>query len=881
MKTKTVQFAITLSIVLAFVMAAALSQVSHSQGYSIRIALPEASESIVDYVFETVKVPGVEYLEVTASNDLGHYAGNTRGPDGEKTIGFTLINGVYSTYDFPDSTNTYLYGLNNRGQAVGFYVGKDEISHGLIAHDGEMTRFDFPGASETYIFDISEIGQLAGNIADASGEIHGFLGDAQLDFPGAVATYADHINSEGVSVGSYVDDEGIPHGYKRDADGNFATLEYPGASANLEHLYVNSINDAGVIVFSAKETGDVDRSYVILPGSAPKELRAPGSLSTVGRDVNAKGQVTGYYDTLDGERHGFTAKPVTMGYVIETIKVPGVDFLELTSTNDHGDYAGNTRGSDEEKAVGFTLIDGVFSTFDVPDSLSIGFYGLNNAGKTVGFYQDMNEVSHGVIVQDGELTQFDFPGAAETEIFGVSAAGQLIGDVFDDAGAIHGFVGDEQFDVPGATITYADDMNVTGTLVGSYVDVDGVYHGYMRTADGSYTTFDVPGGVSNLEYIFVNAINDAGVIVFRAKKVDDVERSYILRPDSQPTELRVPGSVVTVARDIDTEGSIVGYYDTMDGRRHGFIAKPTLSESRQNATGVFVTTLSEGLNMLSVPLQPLNPIDARYLSDLVGATIVITLGDVNRKFVGWTPDAPDDGFPIDGASGYIVNIPHSQLVVFAGTAWINLTSAAPERTFHNDAWAFVLSGRLEGDRNFDGYLVSARNLRTNSVMKDRVRNGYFAAATADLARRSVVQVGDTLEVTVTDPTGEVASERFSFTVAPDDIENALLSVTLRGVGRPKQSLLLQNYPNPFNPETWIPYQLSQAGTVTFSIYGSSGRLIRMLPLGMQPTGFYHSRGRAAYWDGRNDQGERVSSGVYFYQLSTPSFHQMRRMVIMK
>ncbi|MDE0041656.1 MAG: hypothetical protein OXT74_06450, partial [Candidatus Poribacteria bacterium] len=312
--------------------------------------------------------------------------------------------------------------------------------------------------------------------------------------------------------------------------------------------------------------------------------------------------------------------------------------------------------------------------------------------------------------------------------------------------------------------------------------------------------------------------------------------------------MRVPGSVVTVARDIDADGGIAGYYDTMDGRRHGFIAKPALSESGQNATGVFVATLSKGLNMLSVPLQPHSPIDALYLSVLVGATIVITLGYVGEYFVGWTPDAPDDGFHIDGASGYIVNVPHSHLVVFAGTAWSNYPSAAPERTTGNNAWAFVFSGRLEGDRNFDGYLVSVRNPRTNTVMKDRVRNGYFAAATADLGRRSVVQVGDTLKVTVTDPTGEVASERFSFTVSPDDIENALLSVILRGVGRPKQSLLLQNYPNPFNPETWIPYQLSEAGNVTFSIYGSSGRLIRTLPLGFQPAGFYRTRGRAAYWD---------------------------------
>ena len=84
-------------------------------------------------------------LEVTASNDLGHYAGNTRGSDGEKSIGFTLIDGVYSTYDFPDSNNTYLYGLNNRGQAVGFYEGVDEVAHGLIVQEWRNDSIRFPG----------------------------------------------------------------------------------------------------------------------------------------------------------------------------------------------------------------------------------------------------------------------------------------------------------------------------------------------------------------------------------------------------------------------------------------------------------------------------------------------------------------------------------------------------------------------------------------------------------------------------------------------------------------------------------------------------------------------------------------------------------------
>ena len=573
----------------------------------------------------------------------------------------------------------------------------------------------------------------------------------------------------------------------------------------------------------------------------------------------------------------------TAEYLFETIEVPGVDFLELTSTNDLGHYAGNTRGTDGENMVGFTLIDGILSTYNIPDSLTFGFYGLNNAGQAVGFYQDANEISHGVIVQNGELTQYDFPGATETEIFGVSESGLLIGDIFDAEGAIHGFVGDEQFDVPGATITYADDMNAAGSLVGSYVDADGVYHGYIRHADGSFTTFDFPGVLSNLEYLFVNAINDAGVIVFRAKAFDNLERTYIRLPNGALKELKFPGSVTTVGRDIDMEGRIAGYYDTLDGRRHGFIATPLASEAVEDFSNVYSVALPRGLNMLSVPLKPKTPLTARSLAEMIGATIVITLDEMNQKFVGWTPDAPDDGFPIEGGKGYIVNLLKHQQVTFVGAPWTTQSqvAAAPSAASNEGTWAFALSGHLESDQNLNGYLVIVRNLRTNAIMTGNVRDGYFAVATADLSRRSIVKIGDSFEVTVTDTTGEIASEKLSFTVTPESLANAVLPVKLTGIGSPKQTLLLQNYPNPFNPETWIPYRLSDAASVTISIYDATGQRIRRLVLGVQAAGFYQSRSRAAYWDGRNNLGEQVSSGIYFYQLSTPSEHQIKRMIIVK
>ena len=98
---------------------------------------------------------------------------------------------------------------------------------------------------------------------------------------------------------------------------------------------------------------------------------------------------------------------------------------------------------------------------------------------------------------------------------------------------------------------------------------------------------------------------------------------------------------------------------------------------------------------------------------------------------------------------------------------------------------------------------------------------------------------------------------------------------------PTETVLLPNYPNPFNPETWIPYHLANASNVSIIIYGMQGRIIRRLELGHQSEGYYTSRNRAAYWDGTNDVGESVTSGVYFYQLQTDNRSYLRKMVILK
>ena len=98
---------------------------------------------------------------------------------------------------------------------------------------------------------------------------------------------------------------------------------------------------------------------------------------------------------------------------------------------------------------------------------------------------------------------------------------------------------------------------------------------------------------------------------------------------------------------------------------------------------------------------------------------------------------------------------------------------------------------------------------------------------------------------------------------------------------PVETALLQNYPNPFNPETWMPYRLAVDAAVSLAIYDTNGRLIREWHLGYQPAGHYVSPSKAVYWDGLNNAGEPVGSGLYFYLLRAGDVSAMRKMAILK
>ena len=201
------------------------------------------------------------------------------------------------------------------------------------------------------------------------------------------------------------------------------------------------------------------------------------------------------------------------------------------------------------------------------------------------------------------------------------------------------------------------------------------------------------------------------------------------------------------------------------------------------------------------------------------------------------------------------------------------------------------------------YVAGINPLDDDPNQKDRADvtgNGTISGLDAAWVLQYTVGLRDLPTAPVLNPDDEqklLASAISDLERVPLSQEQRMVLEQLKHLSQsfPARTALLQNYPNPFNPETWIPYQLEKDSNVTIRIMDIQGRLVRQLNLGSNHAGAYVSRERAAYWDGRNTFGEKVSSGIYFYTLQVENskqaistglneagkFTATRKMVIMK
>ena len=327
-------------------------------------------------------------------------------------------------------------------------------------------------------------------------------------------------------------------------------------------------------------------------------------------------------------------------------------------------------------------------------------------------------------------------------------------------------------------------------------------------------------------------------------------------------------------------------------------ASVVLSGSPLGTNGNGAITLSPGLNLVGLPLR-----DSRInrVSDLLSlegslgnVSVIILAHDGDFKAVGRAGDPGD--IPITGGQGFILTAQRQATADISGEGWTNdsTTAAAPVARMGikvgNITPVLALSGAIvdESTRvNRASFRVVVKNL------SNRVATSHSAAAAVDDAggyRLTIVdiesaraaQVGNVLEISAQSPNPFVRVNPLRHTVTTEDVKRGLIWLPeLVAYEIPAETELLHNYPNPFNPETWIPYHLALDADVRLTIYDAKGVAVRQLDLGYQPAGYYTDRNRAAYWDGRNDVGEQVSSGVYFYHLKTGDYSQTRKMLILK
>ena len=311
--------------------------------------------------------------------------------------------------------------------------------------------------------------------------------------------------------------------------------------------------------------------------------------------------------------------------------------------------------------------------------------------------------------------------------------------------------------------------------------------------------------------------------------------------------------------------------------------------------GASVIDIDVGNNLVGLPLKPAAGLSMinDLLVDGVGA-IAVSKADGMGFHTIREPGQDGDG-PIVGGVGYLVVYIGTEAtsIPIVGSAWENsgAVSAAPAVAFNGTQTPVLyVEGGVIDDYDMLSRIpelrVTVRNLSTgaslDTVLGTELSTTAYSATFVELSRHAA-KAGDVLEIVAHSPNPYVGVRPVpQIVVSAEEVLTSRISLPdMELYEIPSESELLANYPNPFNPETWIPYRLAKAAEVTLDIYDTNGSLVRTIDVGFKPAAVYESRASAIYWDGRNNYGEHVASGVYFYHLSVGAYSATRKMLIMK
>jgi hypothetical protein len=345
---------------------------------------------------------------------------------------------------------------------------------------------------------------------------------------------------------------------------HFITFDAPFADLNPgddNGTYPTSINDSGAITGYSNDANFVSHGFLRSPDGRFTTFQAPGAdikpadaEGTNATSINALGAITGYYGDSNGLIHGFLRSPEGK---FTTIDVPGGGQTFPIAINLEGAIVGYYLDPSSQFYAFLRSPGGKVTTFFGPGACdtgtATGCYGneatnINFWGTSVGNFMDSsgNFVGHGLIRSpDGKLTTFDVPGAGTGSYQGTGCPGCSSG------------------------------FNLWGAIAGTYTDVNSVSHGYLRSPDGTITTFDPPGS----EYTGCGSdcpvsLNDWGAITGIYFDANGLAHGYLRSPQSKFVMVDPPGSVGSQPFSINNWGAITGNYLDANGVVHGFLRIP-------------------------------------------------------------------------------------------------------------------------------------------------------------------------------------------------------------------------------------------------------------------------------------------------------------------
>ena len=359
---------------------------------------------------------------------------------------------------------------------------------------------------------------------------------------------------------------------------------------------------------------------------------------------------------------------------------------------------------------------------------------------------------------------------------------------------------------------------------------------------------------------------------------------------------RESDTVITVelefSGDFDTEATLtfsVGADALAGYNGPALTAQLPVTAGQESVTASIETPLTEAtLNESVVTLTLNGAIYARSIFDIRDA---VTVAGIDGVTIPWHQPDRESDTQISVELEFDGNISTDATLTFtvgadaiadyngaALTAEIPVT-AGPEGDANQDgvvdiqdlvsvASNFQQTGQNNADVNGDGIVDVKDLLIVAGVLEN-------AAAAPSLHSQSLTML------TAADIQGWLAQARQLNLTDAASQRGILFLEQLLATLAPKETALMPNYPNPFNPETWIPYRLAEDAFVTLTIYDQSGQVVRTLEIGHRIAAFYETRSKAIHWDGRNEFGEQVASGVYFYHLSAGDYSATRKMLVLK